>query len=359
MKTLAISPWVEKCIIAMAVMVAVAARADDVGTYSGKQIRMIIATNSGGAYDLYARTIARHMGQYLPGRPTFIPENMEGAGGRSAANWLYNIAPRDGSVIATISQSAPLDQARQQSGIQFDVARFGWIGNPVIDNLITVAWRDSGLTTIAAVKAKGGMICGGSGASTPGIINPQILNNLLGTRIRIIAGYPGILQVGLAMQQGEVNCMAGNSWSSMRSGMADFLSAHQLNMLVQWGPEKNPAVSAYQGQDVPMIDDFAVNELDRKVLRLINSGVAVGRPLLTPPGLPPPRLAALRSAFDATMNDPSFLADAAAQGLDVSPVPGKDLQQIVTDVAAPDAVTLARAKELLRLNDFTETDQNR
>jgi tripartite-type tricarboxylate transporter receptor subunit TctC len=336
-----------------------AAATDDLAEFfKGRQIRLVIGTNAGGAYDLYARTVARHLGKHIPGNPVFIPQNMAGAGGRTAANWLYSVAPKDDSVIGTISQSAPLDQLRKQNGIRFDVVKFGWIGNPVIDNLITVSWKDSGLATIADVRERNGLICGGSGASTPSILTPQILNNLLATKIRIVAGYAGILQVSLAMQQGEVNCMGGNSWSSLWSGMSDLMKARKLNMLVQWGLEKNPEISAYQRRDVPLVAEFAENDIDRKVLNLINSGVAVGRPLLAPPTVPIVRLEALRRGFDATMKDPEFLADAGRQSLEISPVPGEKLQQIVTEVANTRDDILARANELMTLIDVTGSKAN-
>jgi tripartite-type tricarboxylate transporter receptor subunit TctC len=340
-------------IAALADASVTAPRADsETEFYKGKQIKLVVGTTAGGAYDVYARTIVRHMGRHLPGNPTFIAQNMRGAGGRTAADWLYNLAPRDGSVIGTISQSAPLDQLRKQSGTRFDAAKFGWIGNPVIDNLVTVAWSDSGLATIADVKNKGGLICGASGASTPGMVNPQILNTMLGTKIRIVPGYSGILQISLAMQQGEVNCMGAYSWSSMRSEVSGLLNTHKLNMLVQWGPEANRELSAYQGWEVPLISDLVENGTDRKVLRLVNSGVLLGRPLLVPPGVVPGRLDALRKAFDATMKDPEFLAEAAAQNLDVAPVSGETLQKVVSEIARTDDVTLARANEVMTSRDM-------
>ena len=207
-----------------AIVAMVPAIAADVGDfYRGRQVELVIGMDVGGGYDTYARLIGRYLGKYIPGNPTFIPQNMTGAGSRTAANWLYNVAPRDGSVIGSLTEGTPLDQARKQPGIQFDATKFNWIGNPIVNNQVTLAYAESGLATLEDVKAKGGLICGGTGASTPPIIFPRIINRILGTDIRIIPGYPGAGAMVLAMQRGEINCLGSHSWASTKATMPNLL----------------------------------------------------------------------------------------------------------------------------------------
>lgn len=328
------------------------AEAEDVADfYRGKQIRIVIGSDVGGGYDIYARTVGRHLGKHIPGNPTIVPQNMNGAGSRIAANWVYNIGAKDGTIIGQVSQGTPLDQARKQEGVQFDAAKMQWIGNPVVDNLNTTSWRESGLATIDDVRTKGGLVCGGSGASTPGQVYPLVLNRLLGTTIRTISGYPGTGTVNLAMERGEINCVAGYAWSSLTSQVPQWLDQHKLNLLVQWGPRKDPAAEKYQGRDVPLILNFARDSLERRALELIVSGVSVGRPFFVAPDVPAERVTALRRAFDATMNDPEFRADAARQSVNIAPITGEELQKIASDVAYAPPDVLRQADALMAPTD--------
>ena len=322
--------------------------------YRGKQIRLVIGLDVGGGYDISGRAIARHIGKFIPGNPTIVAENMGGAGGRIAANWLYNVAPKDGSVIGSISQGTPLDQALKQQGIQFDVAEFKWIGNPIVDAGITHTWKASGLATIDDVKTKGGMICGATGATTPATTHPTILNNMLGTKIRIITGYPGTAALNLAMERGEINCIGANTISNIKNQAPQFLLERKVNMVVQWGFEDDPGVSAYAGTHVPLIMELAQTDADRKALTFIGSSVAIGRPLLAPPGVPQDRVNALRRAFEQTMKDPDFLADAKKANMEINSVNGEKLQKIVTDVSRTPADILQRAKQLTENHDLID-----
>jgi len=337
-------------VLALALAAAAAsALAQEASFFAGKKIQLVVGFDVGGGYDLYARTVARHLTDHIPGQPTFVPQNMPGAGSRVAGNWLYNLAPKDGTAIGTIVQSAAIDQALQEPGIRFDAAKFNWIGNPTVDNLVTISWSAAGFATLDDVKVKGGLFCGGTGGG-PTMMYPQIVNRLLGTKIKVVAGYPGVSAINLAMERGEVNCVGGTTWSSIKSTMRQVLEERKIDVLVQWGTAKDPEISAYAGRDVPLAQELGGNALDRRVLTFISSGAAMGRPLLAPPGVPPARVAVLRRAFDDTMTDRAFLADAARSAMEIKPLTGEALQQIAADAAQfpPDA--LARAKELISVD---------
>ena len=339
---------------------ATAFAADDVADfYRGKQVRVIIGSAAGDGIDVLVRTVARHMGKHLPGAPTFLPQNMPGAGSRVAANWLYNVAPKDGSVIGNITQNTPFDQALKEPGIQFDVGQFNWIGNALMINSVILTWTASGLTTIDDVKTKGGLICGGSGGTSPSLVNPQILKNLTGADIRIISGYKGNSDIGLAMERGEVNCLGSTNLSSARVMFSSQLKERQMSVLVQYGTEKDPSISAYAGREVPLIGDLARDAADRRVVNLVTASTTFGRPLLAPPGTPAERVEALRRAFDAATKDPEFLAEAAKLNLDVNPVPGERLQKLAAEVAATGDDVVARAKALVALKDVTEMQEKK
>jgi tripartite-type tricarboxylate transporter receptor subunit TctC len=314
--------------------------------FAGKTIQIAVGFDVGGGYDLYARTVARHWSRHIPGNPLFVIQNMPGAGSRVAGNWLYNVAPKDGTALATIVQSSAVDQALGEPGIRFDSAKFNWLGNPIVDNLVTLSWSASGLETLEDVKSKGGLFCGSTGGG-PTTVFPRVINQLLGTQIKIVAGYRGQSAVNIAMERGEVNCIGGTTWSSVKATMRPMLDARKINMLVQWGTAKDPEISAYARREVPLIQDYGQNDLDRRVLVFIGSGAAMGRPLLAPPGVPPERVAMLRQAFDQTMTDPDFLAEAAKGSMDIKPLGGAEMQKVAVEVANAPPDALARAKELI------------
>jgi tripartite-type tricarboxylate transporter receptor subunit TctC len=270
---------------------------------------------------------------------------MPGAGSRVAANWLYNVAPRDGTTIGSVVQSTPVDQVLKEPGVQFDAGQFNWIGNPIVDNLVTISWSASGLATLEDVKAKGGLICGSSGAG-PTVTFPNTINKLLGTNTRIVSGYPGVNAVMLAMQRGEVNCNGGQAWSSMKATMAQMMRDGQLKVLVQWGAQAEPEISTFAGRDVPLITAYARDDIDRSALRLITSTSALSRPLLAPPGLPAERVATLRQAFNQTMKDPGFLQEAEKGKMDIKPLAGEAIQSLVKSVVQSREADVKRAIEL-------------
>ncbi len=251
--------------------------------YQGKTLLIVVGFDAGGGYDAYARLIGRTLSRHIPGNPTIVVQNKPGAGSRVAANWLYNVAAKDGTVIGSVVQSTPLDQIFQEQGVSYDATKFNWIGNPIVDNLVSITSHQSGLDSLDIVRSRGGLICGSSGAG-PTVTFANAIGRLLSSDVRVVSGYPGVAAVTLAMQRNEVNCNAGQAWSSMKATMAQLMREGQLNVIVQWGTASDPEISSVAGRDVPLILDYARTDLDRNALRLLASTSPLSRPLLAPPG---------------------------------------------------------------------------
>jgi tripartite-type tricarboxylate transporter receptor subunit TctC len=295
--------------------------------YRGKRIDLIIGYSSGGTYDLYARLVARHLGQHIPGKPLIVPRNMPGAGSRTAATWVASIAPRDGTVLATADQSLSIQQAAGDKRIQFDATKFIYIGNPNAENNTTATWHASGIKTIEDAKRRE-VTMGATGGSTSSQY-PKAMNALLGTRFKIILGYPGGNDINLAMERGEVDGRGSNSWASWKATRPHWLAEHKINILVQIGLKKAPDLP-----DVPLLMELGGNEDDRALLRLISASTQIGRPIFTTPEVPAERVAALRAAFDAMMQDPAFLDDAKQGHFEIDAVSGEMMQKLVAEIVA-------------------------
>ncbi len=294
--------------------------------YKGKRIDMVIGYAPGGGYDLVARLVARHLGNFVPGKPSVIPRNLPGAGSRTAAAFVYSIAPQDGTVLATADQSLSAEQAMGQK-LPFDVAKFTYIGNPMVDNNTTVTWHTSGIKTIEDAKKKE-VPMGATGGSTSSQY-PTAMNALLGTKFKVVVGYPGGNDINLAMERGEVAGRGSNAWASWKSTKPDWLRDKKINILVQIGLTKAPDLP-----DVPLLVDLAQNDDDRAALKLLSASTTIGRPIFSTPNVPPERTKALRDAFNAMVKDPAFLEEAKKLNLDIDPVAGEQLQKIVADVVA-------------------------
>jgi tripartite-type tricarboxylate transporter receptor subunit TctC len=347
--------FLSAAVLAACGLAAGPSRADEVSDfYKGKTITISIGYGPGGGYDTYTRAVARHIGKHIPGNPNVIVQNMPGAGSRLAANWLFNVAPKDGTALAVIGENSALDQALKEEGVQFDVAKFNWIGNPIADSNVTFVWASTGLGSLDDVIAKGGLICGGTGASSPSILQPTILNNLLNARIKIVTGYPGGGDVNLAMERNEVNCRGSNSWASTKSTTRQWLDERKINILVQFSVKKDPSISQYQGKNVPIVTELAKNETDRKALAALVAGTAFGRPLLAPPAVPAMRVAALRKAFDDTMKDAAFVEETGKAKMDLNPIGGAELQKVAQDSVAIDDSVVKRVRELIEIKDLQE-----
>jgi tripartite-type tricarboxylate transporter receptor subunit TctC len=312
--------------------------------YKGKNVDMVIGFSVGGGYDVYARTVARFMGEHIPGKPRIVPKNMTGAGSRVAANFVYNVAPKDGTVLATADQSMPLEQAVGDVGITFDTRKFTWIGTPIFENNTLVTWHTSPVKTVADAQRLE-VAVGATGFNTSAQY-PQVMNSLLGTKFKIIMGYPGGNEINLAMENGEVAGRGSNNWTSWKSTKPDWIRDKKINIIVQIGLTK-----AADLPDVPLLMDLAKNEDDRLALKLVSAPPMVGRPVFSTPNVPDDRTKALRDAFDATMKDPAFLEEAKKTGLDINPIGGAELQKIVADIIDTPKPVRDRLASILSLID--------
>jgi tripartite-type tricarboxylate transporter receptor subunit TctC len=315
---------------------------DDVAEfYRGKTVRLVIGYGAGGGYDVYGKFFARYLGEHIPGKPTVIAQNMPGAGSRSAANWLYKVAPKDGTVLAVLGQATPADQALGQPGVQFDVRQFNWIGNMVAVNNIMITWHESGVRTIDEAKKKA-LAIGATGAASPSVLYPTVANNLLGTQFKIVSGYPGGGDIMIAMERREVDGRGSDSWASLKSNNPAWIKDKKVNILFQVGPHREKDLP-----DPPLLTELAQNEEQKQILELISGDAAVGRPILTAPDVPAARVAALRKAFDATMRDPAFQEAAKKANMSFNPIGGEELQKIVTRIVSPSPQVIARVKEVI------------
>jgi tripartite-type tricarboxylate transporter receptor subunit TctC len=316
---------------------------DDVADfYRGKTVRLVIGYGTGGGYDIYGKFLARYLGEHIPGKPTVIAQNMPGAGSRNAGNWLFKVAPKDGTVMAVLSQATPADQALGQPGIQFDVRQFDWIGNMVVVNNIMITWHESGVRTIEDAKKKT-LAIGATGASSPSVLYPTVANNLLGTKFRIISGYPGGGDIMIALERREVDGRGSDSWASLKANNPAWIKEGKVNILFQVGPRKDT--------DLPeptLLTDLAQNYEQRQILEVISGDAAVGRPVLTAPGVPAERVQALRKAFDDTLRDPAFREAAKKANLYFNPMGGEELQKIVTRLVSPSPQVIEKVKEAIR-----------
>jgi tripartite-type tricarboxylate transporter receptor subunit TctC len=314
---------------------ATVASADPIETfYSGKRLKIVVGAPVGGGYDLYSRLLARHIGKHIPGQPSVMVVNMPGAVSVNAANYLANIAPQDGTESLTVVQTISFAQVAGGPNIHFDLARFQWLGSMSDDANVFVAWHTADVKSIEDVRNRE-LVVGATNLTAIGALYPAVMNRFMGTRFKIVLGYKSGDAVDLAMERGEVDGRAGASWSSLKSMRAHRLRDKEINIFLQIGLRKEPDLI-----DVPLLIDLARNNTEQKVLQFYSSLTAVARALAVAPGVPAERVAALRRAFDETMHDPALLADAAKQSIDIRPIEGRRLQDIVTDMVHTDPTIL-------------------
>jgi tripartite-type tricarboxylate transporter receptor subunit TctC len=313
-------------ILATGALAPQAARAQNPAAfYAGKSIELDIGYSVGGGYDLYGRLLARHLGKHIPGNPAIVPKNMEGAGSLRLANYLYMAAPRDGTVIGIVARGIAFDPLLNESGAGYDATKLSWLGSANNDVSVCVALTTAGITSFDQLYDRS-LTIGSTGIADDTYQFPAVVNAVLGTKFKIVTGYPGGNDVSLAIERGEVDGRCGWSWSSVMTTRPTWVAEKKIVVLVQMSLAKHPDLP-----DVPLIMDIAKTDEQRQIFKLIFSRQVMGRPFLAPPGLPPERLAALRKAFDDTMADKEFLADAAANKFEINPVPGTQIQAMIKE----------------------------
>ena len=328
------------CTIAAAILLARVAVADPVEDfYRGRTMTLIIGYSVAGGYDTYARVLARFMGKHLPGNPKIVPQNMPGAGSLKAANYLYNVAPKDGTTFGIFARGLAMEPLIGGSAAQFEATRFTWIGSGTNEASVFATWHASPVKSWNDVLTKP-ITVGGEGTGSDPDVYAAMLKNMFGAKLKLVTGYPGTAEVALAMERGEIDGRCAWSWSSLKALKPDWLTGKKVNIPVLMSLDTNPELP-----DVPLLMHFASGDRQRQILRMIWSRQVMGRPFVAPPGIPDDRKQALRKAFDQTMADPEFLAEAKARGLEVNPVSGVDLDKLIHQIyqTPTDVVAEARA----------------
>lgn len=295
--------------------------------FEGKTLTLYVGTTAGGTYDLYGRLVARHISGHIPGQPSIVVQNMPGAASLRLANFLFNNAPRDGTAIGVINQAMPIEQFMQPDGIRYKAQEFTWIGRATSAVETLLVWHTVPITSIYDTLTRE-TVMGGSGPTSSTVFIPKLLNNLAGTKFKVVPGYSGMPEAGLAMERGEVEGM-GVPLQSLKSNRADWVSQSKIKIIIQLTPKRHPEL-----KDVPTMVELGTTEEGRKILNLHASASEIGRAIMAPPGIPRDRATALRRAFDSSMTDKALLADAAKQNMDLDPMNGEDLQSLVSELAA-------------------------
>jgi tripartite-type tricarboxylate transporter receptor subunit TctC len=292
--------------------------------YRSRAITILVGFTAGGGYDLYARLLGRHMGRHVPGNPTIVVQNMPGAGSLKATQFVYSVAPKDGTVLATVSRGMVTEPLLNDA--KFDATKLSWLGSITSETSVCATWHTSPVKTWPDMFARDFTLGGSATGADPDTF-ALILRNLLGARVKLVTGYPGGNDINLAMERGEVEGRCGWSWTSIKSQKTDWLRDRKISLLAQFGMEKNADLPA-----VPLVLERAANDEQRQVLRLLIAGQFVGRPFFAPPELPGDRKAALRQAFDATMRDPEFLAEAGRLDMEISPIAAAVVDEFLADL---------------------------
>ena len=319
-----------------------AARADAISDfYKGKDVRLIIGTAVGGSYDVHGRTVGRHIGRHIPGRPRVVVQNKQGAGSQITAGYVYNVAPQDGTVMAALLNTLPIRQAVGRTRKTFDVNKLQWIGNITNDVTVLTVWNASTKARTVEDARKMEVIIGATSPSGLSSTIPKAMNYALGTKFKVVSGYKGGLGVDQALEKGEVAARAGANWSVVKAVHPHWVKNNQLTVMVQIGGHK-----AKDLQHVPLLHELARNEEERLILEFFSLPMDVGKPIAVGPKVPADKVKALRAAFDGMVKDPKFLADANRQGLVISPVRGEDLQKLVAKIVNSPTTTIQAAKKI-------------
>ena len=304
--------------------------------FAGKTITIYVGYTAGGSYDLYGRLAARHLGAHLPGHPAVVVQNMPGAGSLKAANYLYEVAPRDGTALGVVVESTALEQALANPAAQYDAAKFTYVGRLATSNNVFMMWHSAKVQSLEDAKRAAALLAGTGPGSIAETI-PRLTNALIGTRFKLISGYPASTEAMLAMERGEVDG-SSSSWAAVKVGKQDWLRDKKIRIILQTTPERSPELP-----DAPSLGEIGSSPEDRQVFALYASGSAIGRSLIGPPGIAAERVAALREGFDAMVKDADFLADVRKLDVELDPLPGAAVAQLIERTLSVPAAVRERA----------------
>jgi tripartite-type tricarboxylate transporter receptor subunit TctC len=309
--------------------------------YAGRNVTFIVGSTTGGGYDFNARSVARHIGKYIPGAPNMVVQNMPGAGSIVATNYVYNVAPQDGSVVGVVQRPIPFEPFFDEKGVRFDVRKINWLGSTTSEVGVVVAWHTAPQRSFKDVL-DGEMIVGGNGPATDTELFARALNRELGAKFRIVAGYPGESQIILAMERGEVQGVANWSWNNIPAKHPDWIRDGKIRLLLQLGLRKHPALS-----DVPFVLDLAKDADQRKLFETIMQMKELGRPYFAGPNVPADRVETLRGAFTKTMADADFVSEMTKAGISIDPVSGSEMQKMLSQAYSLPPALIARTRAAL------------
>ena len=311
--------------------------------YNRKNVRMLVGYGPGTGFDVYARAVARHMGRHIPGQPNMVVENMPGAGGMTMANYLYNVAAKDGTAIGLVV-NVFMEPLFKNEAVRFDVKKYTWLGSVSRSTPLCFTWHTSGITRFEDVRTKETLV-GATGRFTDSYLFPQLINDFLGMKFKPVTGYPDSAAIGIAMERGELQGFCSFTYASVKSARPEWLSKKQINILVQLGLSKNPELP-----DVPMILDLVKEDTAKQIMTVMASNWEAARPIGGPPGIPQDRFEALRKAFMDTMKDTQFLAETSKLNIEVDPLDGPAVEKVLDrlyDTPQPviDRMIAIRAKD--------------
>ena len=308
--------------------------------YRGKTVNFIVGFGPGGGYDLYPRVLSRHLGRHIPGHPNVVVQNMDGAGSVRASNYVYGVAPKDGTVIAAVNQNMPMYQLLGGAGAQFETDKLQWLGSMANSNGIIYTWHSSGIKTIEDAKLRE-VPMGAVGVASDSYIFPTIVNALVGTRFKPIPGYAGTGQINIAIERGEVMGRGGTTWASVQTANKSWLEGNKLNLLLQIGFEKEPELAS-----VPILQEL-VQGADAQIVKVISLPTALGYAHWLAPGVPAERVAALRQAYTAALRDPEFLKEAEKLNMQIRPQTGAEVSALSKQVTNTPKPVLERTAKIL------------
>lgn len=307
---------------------------------AGKQIRIIIGSSPGGGYDLFARTIAHHWPKHIGGAPVFVPQNLPGPLSLNVANNIFNVAPKDGTAIGAVNPQIASEAILTPDRARFDARKFVWVGSALRETQVMVAGARAPVTSFEQAFERE-MILGGSGGATNTF--PTLTNAVLGTKFKIVSGYPGTREVNLAMERGEVQGIGAITWASVKGTMGDKLRSKEIVVVGQYGAKTHPELP-----NVPHVPSFAKTPDDQAALRLLFATQEFGRPYIAAPGTAPEIATLLQKSFMATMKDPAFLADAQQRGLDIEPMDGAEIQALVEQLYTTPPAVVERVRAIFK-----------